>query len=141
MYDFHYNYIKPKYGENAKLLFTDTDSLAFEIETNDFYKDTSSDVRSMFDTSNYPKDHPSGIEIGSNKKVIGMFKDEAGGKQIAEFVGLRAKLCTYRMDGDGNEEKKCKGVTKVVVKKSISFEDYKNCLFNKIPQMRNWRWM
>ena len=79
MYDFHYNYIKPKYGDSAKLLFTDTDSLAYEIETEDFYRDISSDVKSKFDTSNYPKDHPSGILTGVNKKVIGMFKDEASG--------------------------------------------------------------
>ena len=135
MYDFHYNYIKPKYGEKAKLLFTDTDSLAYEIETEDFYKDISPDVKSMFDTSNYPKDNPSGIETGVNKKVIGMFKDEAGGQQITEFVGLRAKLYSYKMD-EGKEEKKCKGVKKAVVKKCISFDDYKNCLFNKKPQMR-----
>ena len=62
MYDFHYNYIKKKYGERANLLFTDTDSLAYEIETEDFLQDISKDVKSKFDTSNYPKDHPSGIE-------------------------------------------------------------------------------
>jgi len=135
MYDFHYNYIKPKYGDRAKLLFTDTDSLAYEIETEDFYKDISKDVKSLFDTSNYPKDHPSCIETGVNKKIIGMFKDEAGGQQITEFVGLRAKLYSYRMD-EGKEEKKCKGVKKAVVKKCISFDNYKDCLFNKQPQMR-----
>lgn len=79
MYDFHYNYIKQKYGKKVKLLFTDTDSLCYEIETKDFYKDITPDVKSMFDTSNYPKDHKSDIETGVNKKVIGMFKDEAGG--------------------------------------------------------------
>ena len=135
MYDFHYNYIKPKYGENAKLLFTDTDSLAYEIETEDFYRDISSDVKSKFDTSNYPKNHPSGVITGVNKKVIGMFKDEAAGKQIAEFVGLRAKLYSYRVQ-EGYEEKKCKGVKKAVIKKTISFNDYKNCLFNNKPSMR-----
>lgn len=135
MYDFHYNYIKPKYDEKAKLLFTDTDSLAYEIKTEDFYKDISHDVKSMFDTSNYPKDHPSGIEMGVNKKVAGKFKDEAGGKQITEFVGLRAKLYSYTID-KGKEEKKCKGVKKAVIRKCISFDDYKDCLFNKQPQMR-----
>ena len=136
MYDFHYNYIKPKYEKRAKLLFTDTDSLAYEIETEDFYKDISSDVKAKFDTSNYPKNHSSGILTGVNKKVIGMFKDEAAGKQITEFVGLRTKLYSYRMD-EGEEEKKCKGVKKAVIKKTISFNDYKDCLFNKSPALRN----
>ncbi|XP_048582217.1 uncharacterized protein LOC125561810 [Nematostella vectensis] len=134
MYDFHYNFVKPKYGDAAKLLFTDTDSLMYEIKTKDFYKDISGDVRSMFDTSNFPKGHPSGIEVGVNKKVIGMFKDEAGGQQITEFVGLRAKLYSYKMD-EGKEEKKCKGVKRAVVKKSIGFDNYKDCLFDKKPQM------
>ena len=107
MYHFHdnyYNYIKPKYASGAgsahdvkaKLFFTDTDSLMNEIETDDFYKDISGDVRMIFDTSNYPKDHPSGIETGVSKKVIGMFKDEAGGKQIIKFVELRAKVFLSR---------------------------------------------
>ena len=127
MYEFHYNYIKNKYGEKAKLLFTDTDSLMYEISTDDFYKDIAPDVQRLFDTSNYPKDHPSKIPVGMNKKVIGMFKDEAGGKQITEFVGLRAKLYAYRM-GD-HEEKKCKGIKRNVIKKNITFDEYKKCLF------------
>ena len=97
MYDFHYNYIKKKYGQAASLLFTDTDSLAYEIDTEDFYKDINPDVDRLFDTSNYPEAHESGIKVGINKKVPGMFKDEAEGKQILEFVGLRAKLYSYRM--------------------------------------------
>ena len=128
IYDFHYNYMKLKYGEKAKLLFTDTDSLAYEIETKDFYKDISGDVQCKFDTSNFSKDHPSGIQIGVNKKVVGMFKDEAGGKIIEEFVGLRSKLYSYKMSHV--EEKKCKGVNKSVVKKNIKFDDYKKCLFS-----------
>ena len=128
MYDFHYNYIKRKYGDKAKLLFTDTDSLMYEIETEDFYNDISADVKHRFDTSDYPPNHPSGIPSGINKKVLGMFKDEAGGKVIDEFVGLRAKLYSYKML-EGEESKKCKGVKKSVIKKSITHEDYKNCLF------------
>ena len=69
MFDFHYNYIKPKYGNNAKLLFTDTDSLMYEIQTEDFYKDIAGDVNNRFDTSDYPENHPSGIPTGINKKV------------------------------------------------------------------------
>ncbi len=108
MYDFHYDYVKKNYEQKSKLLFTDTDSLCYEIETEDFYKHISRDVERLFDTSNYPKDHPSKIPTGKNKKVIGMFKDEADGKTIQGFVGLRAKLCACKML-DGKEEKKCKG--------------------------------
>ena len=78
-YDFHYNYIKTKYGDKAKLLFIDTDSLAYEIRTDDFYKDIKPDIEKRFDISDYPTNHPSGIKIGLNSKVLGMFKDEAGG--------------------------------------------------------------
>ena len=106
MYDFHYNYIIPKYGDKAKLLISDTDSLMYEIETEDFYKDISEDVKDRFDTSNYPENHPSGIPTGINKKVLGMFKDEAAGKNIKEFVGLRAKLYSYKMYEGVEEIKK-----------------------------------
>ena len=119
MYDFHFNYILTKYGKNQKLLFTDTDSLCYEIQTEDFFKDISEDVEDYFDTSNFPKDHPSGIPVGKNKKI----------------VGLRAKLYSYKMF-EGKEEKKCKGIKKSVVKKDISHEDYKECLFSEKPQMR-----
>ena len=68
MYDFHYNYIKQKYGDKAELLFTDTDSLMYEIQTEDFYKDISKDVKDRFDTSDYPPNHPSGIPSGFKKK-------------------------------------------------------------------------
>ena len=134
IYDFHYKYIIPKFGKKQKLLFTDTDSLCYEIETEDFFADIADDVEKMFDTSNFDKKHPSGIQ-GKNKKVPGMMKDEAGGKIIEEFVGLRAKLYSYKMF-EGKEEKKCKGIKKAVIKKHISFDDYKECLFSKKTQMR-----
>ena len=135
MYDFHYNYIKQKYGAKAKLLLTDTDSLMYEIQTEDFYKDISGDVKDRFDTSDYPPNHPSGIPSGFNKKVLGMFKDEVNGRYIEEFVGLRAKLYSYKMF-EGEESKNCKGVKKSVVKKSITHEDYKKCLFTGKRQLR-----
>ena len=135
MYDFHYNYIKQKYEDKAKLFLTDTDSTMYEIQTEDFYKDISAIVKQRFDTSNYPPDHPSGIPSGSNKKVLGMFKDEVGGKVIDEFVGLRAKLYSYKML-EGEESKKCKGVKESVVKKSITHGDYKKCLFTGKEQLR-----
>ena len=131
MHDIHYNYIKQKYGDKAKLLFTDTDSLMYEIQTEDFYTDISADVKRRFDTSDYPPNHPSGIPSGFNKKVLGMFKDEA----IDEFVGLRAKSYSYKML-EGEESKKCKGVKKSVFKKSITHEDYKKCLFTGKEQLR-----
>ena len=127
MYDFHYNYIKSKYADKAKLLFTDTDSLMYEIQTEDFYKDISGDVKDRFDTSDYPENHPSGIPTGENKKVLGMMKDEVAGKIIKEFVGLRSKLYSFVMD-DGGETKKCKGIKKQVVESSIRHEHYKTCL-------------
>ena len=135
MFDFHYNYIKKKYGDKAKLLFTDTDSLMYEIRTEDLYEDIKGDVKDRLDTSNYPSNHPSGIPTGCNKKVLGMFKDEAGGKIIDEFVGLRAKLYSYKMH-EGEESKKCKGVKKLVVKNSVTHDDYKNCLFTGTEQLR-----
>ena len=150
MYDFHYNYIKSKYDERAKLLFTDTDSLAYEIESEDFYRDISSDVQAKFDTSNFSENHPSGILVGANKKVVGMFKDEAGGKIIEEFVGLRAKLYSYKMFESEEEKKerkkevkkckkevkKCKGMKEGVVENKITFDDYKTCLFSGEKQYR-----
>ena len=135
MFDFHYNYIKPKYGNKAKLLFTDTDSFMYEIQTEDFYKDISGDVRDRFDTSDYPENHPSRIPTGINKKVLGMFKDEATGKNIKEFVGLRSKLYSFIME-EGKENKRCKGVKKNVVQKYISHEDYKTCLQTGKEQLR-----
>ena len=77
----------------------------YEIETKDFYKDISADVKDKFDISNYPPDHPSRIPSGFNKKVLDMFKDEAAGEVIDEFVGLRAKLYSYKML-EGEESKK-----------------------------------
>ncbi|PFX15103.1 hypothetical protein AWC38_SpisGene20694 [Stylophora pistillata] len=107
----------------------------YEIETEDFYKDTAADVEEKFDTSNFPKDHISKIPPGCNKKVVGMMKDEAGGKIIEEFAGLRAVLYSYKIL-EGKEEKKCKGIKKTVIKKNITHEDYQECLFSRKIQMR-----
>ena len=136
MFNFHYTYIKEKYKNKAELLFSDTDSLMYEIKTKDFYLDISSDVRDKFDTSDYPSDHPSGILTGANKKVIGMFKDEVAGKQITHFVGLRPKLYSFKIEED-SDVKKCKGVKKNVVKKKLDFDDYVKCLFSGEKEMRS----
>ena len=135
MYEFHYDYIKPKYNNRVSLLYTDTDSLMYEIETEDFYEDISADVKDRFDTSNFKPNHPLGIPTGCNKKVLGKFKDETGGGCIEEFVGLRAKLYTFKMN-NGEENKKCKGIKNGVIEKSIAHEDYKTCLFERKEQRR-----
>ena len=132
MYDFHYNYIKSKYDDKAKLLFTDTDSLMYEIETSDAYKDFFSD-KEKFDNSDYPKDSP--FHYMTNKKVIGKFKDEAAGVPITEFVGLKSKMYSYIKD-NGLGGKTAKGVKKNVIKTDIKHINYNNVLLNN-TQMRH----
>ena len=137
MFDFNYNFIQRKYSyKKARLLFTDTDSLMYELKTDDFYKDIKEDIRDKFDTSDYPQEHKSGILTGVNKKVIGFFKDEVSGKQITHFVGLRPKLYSFKVE-ESNTNKKCKGIKKSVVKKGIDFQDYVECLFTGEKQMRS----
>ena len=82
MYQFWYDYLKPKYSDNIELCYMDTDSFIIHIQTNNFYKDISKDVDKWFDTSNYDKNDNRPLQIGKNKKVIGKFKDELGGKKI-----------------------------------------------------------
>ena len=135
MFDFHYNFIRNKYGNKAELLFTDTDSLMYLIQTDDFYHGIKKDVKKKFDTSDYPENHPSGIKSGVNEKVIGKFKDETAGKQITYFVGLRPKLFTFKVEDKG-ETRNAKGVKKNVIKKSLTFQDYKNCLFSEDKVMK-----
>ena len=111
-----------------KLCYMDTDSLIYSIKTKDFYSDISPDVESRFDTSGYPNNRSRPLPIVKNKKVIGLMKDELGGEIMKEFVSLRPKMCSYRV---GNSEpKKCKGIRHCVVKKMISFDNYKRCLFS-----------
>ena len=127
MYKFWYDYMKPKYNDNVKLCYTDTDSFIINIKTNDFYEDIASDVENRFDTSNYEVKRP--LPMGKNKKVIGLMNDELGGKIITEFVTLRPKTYYFLTD-DGKEDKKAKGTKKCVIKKMIKFNDYKKCLLN-----------
>ena len=126
MYELHYQYIKQKYGDRAKLLFTDTDSLTYEIETEDVYQDFWNN-KDKFDNSDYPKNSPYYDE--SNKKVIGKFKDEACGVPIISFVGLKFKMysCITNYEKGG---KTAKGIKKNVIKNNIKHEDHKNVLLN-----------
>ena len=105
MYEFWYDYMKPKYGNDVKLCYLDTDSFIMNIKTNDFYEDITNDVENRFDTSNYEVKRP--LPMVKNKKIIGLMKDELGGKIITEFVTLRPKTYSYLTD-DGKEEKRLK---------------------------------
>ena len=127
MYEFWYDYMKPKYNDNVKLCYMDMDSFIMNIKTNVFYEDIASDVQNRFDTSNYEVNRP--LPRGKNKKVIGLMKDELGGKIITEFVTLRSKTYSVLTD-DGKEDKKAKGTKKCIIKKMIKFNDYKKCLLN-----------
>ena len=129
MYEFWYDYMKPKYANNVKLCYMDTDSFIINIKTNDFYKDISNDIENRLDTSNYEVNGP--LPTRKNKKIIGLMKDELGGKIITEFVTLRPKTYSFLTD-DGKEDKKAKGTKKFVMKNKIKFNDYKKCLFNDV---------
>ena len=127
MYEFWYDYMKPKYNDNVRLCYVDTDSFVMHIKIINFYKDIASDVENRFPTSNYEVNRP--LPTGKNKKVIGLMKDGLGGKIITEFVTLRPKTYSFLTD-DGKEDKKAKGTKKCVIKKMIKFNDYKKCLLN-----------
>ena len=127
MYEFWYDYMKPKYNDNAKLCYTDTDSFIMHINTEGFYKDIANDVEKRSDTSNYEVNRP--LPTGKNKKVIGLMKDELGEKVMTEFVALRSKTYSYLME-DGRSDKKAKGTKKCVIKPILKFNYYKDCLLN-----------
>ena len=126
-YEFWYDYTKPKYNDNVKLCYMDTNSFIMNIKTNDFYKGISNDVENRFNTSNYEVSRP--LPTGKNKKVIGLMKDELGGKIITEFVTLRPKTYSFLTD-DGKEDKKAKGTKKCIIEKMIQFNNYKKCLLD-----------
>ena len=128
MYEFHYDYMVPKYGDRLALCYMDTNSFIYSIKTEDFYKDITDDVRSRLDMNNYRPDDSRPLLVGCNKKVIGLMKDELGGEIMSEFVALRPKMYAYKVGN--NESKKCKGIKRCVVKKDIKFKYYKNCLLN-----------
>ena len=126
MYDFHYNTIQKQYGNKAKLCFTDTDSLCYHIEADDFYQDMLQN-QSAYDFSGYPKDHF--CFSNDNKKVIGKFKDEMNSTPIQEFVGLRAKMYSVLLDDD-TDKKTGKGVPSRNIKQ-LRHQNYKSCIFSQ----------
>ena len=107
MYDFYYNHLKARYGEKCELIYTDTDSLILDIQTEDVYKDMKEQLW-LYDTSNYPKDHP--LYDSKNKKVLDKMKDECGGEPIEEVLALRPKM--YSIKKAWSSIKKAKGVKK-----------------------------
>ena len=129
MYEFWYDYIKSKYEEKARLCYMDTDSFVIHIKTEDFYKDTADDVDKWFDTSKYKKDDNKPLPIRINEGVLGKFKDELKGKIMTEFIALRAKTYAYLLDDD-SEHKKPKGTKKCIIKRELTFKNYKDSLFN-----------
>ncbi|XP_043465724.1 uncharacterized protein LOC122500722 [Leptopilina heterotoma] len=133
IYDFHYDYMLKKYGKSCKLMYTDTDSLIYELKCDDIFADMREDIH-KFDTSDYPKDNIYNIPQANNK-ILGLMKDECSGKIITEFVGLRSKMYSIRVNGQ-DFTKKAKGVKASVVKKDIEFDDYIDCLHNYSIQMR-----
>ena len=129
MYEFRYDYLKPKYGDNVRLCYTDTDSFVIHVKTEDFYKDIADDVDRCFDTSKYKKDDNKPLPIGINENVLSKFKDELKGKIMTEFIALRAKAYAYLLDDD-SEHKKAKGTKKCIIKREATFKNYKDSLLN-----------
>jgi hypothetical protein len=127
MYDFHYNHMLKKYDyDNCKLLFTDTDSLCYHVKTDDIYKDIFED-KSLYDLSDYPKDHF--LYDTTNKKVIGMMKDETSGIPISEFIGLKPKM--YAFKTPDYDKRVAKGIVKGVIKRELPFDTFKEVLCKK----------
>ncbi|XP_031784148.1 uncharacterized protein LOC116417095 isoform X2 [Nasonia vitripennis] len=133
MYDFHYNYIRQMYKDNCKLLYTDTDSFIYAVKCDDFNEDMKKNIH-KFDTSNYPADNVFNMPC-VNKKVVGLMKDECNGQILTEFVGLRSKMYSTRVNNQ-DSMKKIKGIKASVVKKTIEFNDYLDCLRNSRIQSR-----
>ena len=145
MYEFHYDYVVPNYpghhrrelhsgmgtayGLTAKLCYMDTDSLVYHIKMENFYADIAGDVYERFDTSQFDSSDARPLPLEVNKNVVRLMKDELGGKIMTKFVAMRPKLYAYRKL-DNKEDTKCKGIKKCFVKHKISFDDYKNCLFD-----------
>lgn len=126
MYNFHYGEMKCRYGENIKVLYTDTDSLIYSIKCNNFYADMIRDSH-LYDTSNYASNNQFGIEK-LNSKCLHKMKDENGGRVMSHFVGLCSKMYATKISGGGGM-KKAKGVSSSIIEDRITFDDYKNCLF------------
>ena len=137
MYLFYYDYLKPKFKDKVKLMYMDTDSFLSSVETDDFFKDIKDDLKEWFDTSGYDKNRVLPEEFAKNasynKKVIGKMKDELSKVHMTEFIALAPKVYAFKQTHIHNsllEDKKARGSSRLVTKKSLSFNLYKKCLFN-----------
>ena len=137
MYQFYYDYLKPKFKDKVKLMYMDTDSFILSKKTDDFFKDIKDDLKEWFDTSGYDKNRVLPEEFAKNasysKKVICKMKDELSKGHMTEFVALAPKAYAFKqthIDNSLSEDKKARGTNKSVTKKSLSFDLYKKCLFN-----------
>ncbi|XP_022172343.1 uncharacterized protein LOC111035131, partial [Myzus persicae] len=138
MYDYHYNVMKRYYGEKISLMYTDTDSLVYFIETDDFYEDMVNNpiLLDRMDTSNLPENHP--CYIAERKKIPGLFSDETNGDLMTEFCALRSKSYSYKIGIDSSKEEiRAKGVRGHVVKNHMTFEDHRRCLFEGMDSVVN----
>ena len=125
MYKFYYDVMKPKYGDNIKMVYTDTDSFVFHTKTNDIYEDLNT-IKKELDFSDYPKEHK--CYDDNNKKVLGKFKDELKSKIITGFIALRPKCYAYSVYGDDKKYKKCKGIAKGTVRRQMKYEEFETVL-------------
>ena len=130
MYQFHYEYMKPKFPVQ-KLCYMDTDSFVYFIQTDDFYNEIKDDVNKWFDTTNYTYSKGN-IPLNINKKIIGKFKDETGDKELSHFVALRAKLYSYYCNNDVNSTINIvKGISKPIKNKEITFQNLYDTLLDR----------
>ena len=136
MYEFWYDYIKPKYGDTAKLCYMDTDSFIIHYITEVFTKTLLMMLKDGLINLTLMRMMIDCFQQVRNKKVIGLFKNELGGKIMKEFCALRAKTYAYLMDDD-SEKKIAKGITKYAIKRGTLFENYTDCLFNDKTILRS----
>lgn len=127
MYKYYYNHLKARYGDNLTLMATDTDSFMYYVETDDVYNDMLENLH-LYDTSNYPTSSP--LYSLERKKQVGVFKDELGSCAMKEFVALRPKMYSFLYKKNDRElnEKRCKGISRVVVRNELHHELYKETL-------------
>ena len=134
MYSFYYDVLKPKYQDDIKLIYTDTDSFVIQVMTDALFQDFK-DLSDYMDFSDYPKSHPN--YDASNKKVLGKFKDELSSKIMTHFIGLKPKSYAFKVQGDKKEYKKSKGVVKGKVNTELNYDMYERTLNGEIkPTVR-----